>query len=165
MLCNTLGDLSSMPRLKPVQPTPMDVPVKYTEHASASFIHCTTSCRPLFREHFSFDAQARHVTRCRRAVTSEWAEWYRQWLQSCSAETEQFAAQRTVSALARDIHPASMPQCLLYKWQPGWGLASISPACLEVEVIPKLRVHPPTLLRYFTAYTTVVAGILALCSN
>ncbi|KAL3141776.1 hypothetical protein ABBQ32_004451 [Trebouxia sp. C0010 RCD-2024] len=26
-----------------------------------------------------------------------------------------------------------MPQCLLYKWQPGWGLASISPACLEVE--------------------------------
>ena len=31
-----------------------------------------------------------------------------------------------------------MPDCLLYKWQPGWGLASVSPACLEVEVTPVL---------------------------
>lgn len=38
----------------------------------------------------------------------------------------------------------SMPECLLYKWQPGWGLASISPACLEVEVIHGFHVfHVP----------------------
>ena len=36
-----------------------------------------------------------------------------------------------------------MASCLLYKWQPGWGLPSISPACIQVEVMSGKGVLDP----------------------
>ena len=36
--------------------------------------------------------------------------------------------------LSADTSKYKMTTPVLYRWQPGWGLSSISPACIQVEV-------------------------------